>query len=109
MRGWIFGLLVTAATLVPALASAPADFIPQGATKTTENGNVTEFDIAADPLAVSDFYHKLLPNDGWNVSDSVRSPNAISLFFSRGASSEGSVVIRPRGEVTHVVLTLTAE
>ena len=107
IKGWVFGLALVCAGAAPALASAPSDFIPQGATKVTESGNVTEYDVAADPYRVADFYQKLLPGDGYSVSDSVRSPAAIQLFFSRGESSEGSVVIRPRGNVSHVVLTVT--
>jgi hypothetical protein len=91
----------------PALASAPAGYVPDGAIKIVEKGNVTEYDIPAEPQAVDAFYHKLLPNDGWSVTNDVVSPAAISFFFSRGATGDGSVVIRVRGEVSHVVLTLT--
>ncbi len=90
--------------LTAADASAPPGYIPDGALKITDKGNVTEYDIAADPTA---FYHRLLPNDGWSVTNDVVSPNRLSFFFSRGATGDGSVVIRPKGDVSHVVLTLT--
>ena len=110
--GWgmrVLGLTsaLALAAAMPALASAPAGYIPDGAVKVTEKGNVTEYDVPADPQAVAAFYHKLLPNDGWSVTNDVVSPTAISFFFSRGATGDGSVVIRVRGEVSHVVLTLT--
>jgi len=94
-------------TAGPASATAPQGYIPDGALKVVENGNVTEYDVPADPQAVAAFYHKLLPNDGWSVTNDVVSPTAISFFFSRGATGDGSVVIRVRGDVSHVVLTLT--
>jgi hypothetical protein len=106
----IAGVFAGALALVmagPALASAPTGYIPDGAIKIVEKGNVTEYDVPADPQAVAAFYHKLLPNDGWSVTSDVVSPTAISFFFSRGATGDGSVVIRVRGDVSHVVLTLT--
>ena len=106
-KGWVFGLAFVCSVAAPALANAPADLIPQGALKVTQNGDITEYDIAAAPEDVAGFYHKLLPNDGWSVTSDVVSPTAISFFFSRGATGDGSVVIRVRGDVSHVVLKVT--
>lgn len=108
MRGsFVVGAAIFAASAMAAFASPADQLVPQGATKVMENGNVVEFDIAADPMRVDAFYHKLLPTEGYEVTDDVRSPSAISFFFNRGADSNGSIVIRLRGDVSHVVLTLT--
>jgi hypothetical protein len=95
------------AMLAPALADAPAAMIAPQAMKITNDGPITEYDTAMTPSDVIAFYRKSLPSDGWSLTDDVRSPAAISFFFSRGANAEGSVVITVRGNRTHVVLKVT--